>query len=123
MSPEIIICHRRRSNFSSFCKQIFKYGFVRPKKNKISRGTPLLFMIPMFFAIYFMLIPLLTLINFLFFVPLFAYILLALVFSIYDSIKNKRLIGFFILPFLYLFTHLSYGIGMLAGYFDKNRTQ
>ncbi len=120
-SPEIIIYHKRRSNFSSFCKQIFKYGFVRPKKNKISKGTPVLFTIPMFFAIYFMLIPLLTLISFLFFIPLFAYILLAFVFSIYDSIKNRRLKVFFILPFLYLFTHLSYGIGMLAGYFNKNR--
>lgn len=122
-SPEIIIYHKRRPNFSSFCKQIFKYGFVRPKKNKISRGTPLLFTIPMFFAIYFMFIPVLTLINFLFFIPFFAYVFLALIFSLYDSITNKTLTGFFILPFLYLFTHLSYGIGMLAGYFNRNKRQ
>ena len=120
-NPEIIIYHKRRSNFSSFCKQIFKYGFVRPKKNKISKGTPLLFIIPMVFTIYFMFIPLLTLINFLFFIPFFAYVFLALIFSFYDSMSNRTLIGFFILPFLYLFTHLSYGIGMLAGYFDSKK--
>lgn len=120
-SPEIIIYHRRRANFSSFCKQIFKYGFVRPKKNKISKGTPLLFAIPMFFALYFIFLPLLTLISFLFFIPFFAYVFLALIFSLYDSITNKTLVGFFILPFLYLFTHLSYGIGMIAGYFNRGQ--
>ena len=122
-SPEMIVYHKRRPNFSSFCKQIFRYGFVRPKKNKISKETPLVFTIPMFFAIYFMFIPLLTLINTLFFIPFFTYVFLAFIFSLYDSITNKTLIGFFILPFLYLFTHLSYGIGMLAGYFDKDKGQ
>jgi len=47
------------------------------------------------------------------------YVFLALIFGFYDSIKHKILPGIFILPFLYLFTHVSYGFGMLLGYIKR----
>lgn len=117
--PEMTIYHKRRDNFSSFCKQFFKYGFVRPQKNKISGETGFIFIVPMIFSVYFLFLPTLSLLNHFFITPLIAYIFLAIVFALYDSIKNKSFIGIFILPFLYLFIHLTYGLGMIAGYFSK----
>ena len=115
-TPNIIIYHKRRPNFSKFCEQVFNYGFTRPQKNKISRKTKIVFLIPMLFLIYFLFLPLFSSINLIFLIPMIAYIFLALIFSLYDSIKNKTFFGFFILPFIYLFLHLSYGIGMITGY-------
>lgn len=115
-SPNIIIYHKRRPNLALFCEQVFNYGFTRPQKNKISRKTKTIFLIPMLFAVYFLFLPLLSSIKLIFLIPLIAYIFLALIFALYDSIKNKTFFGFFILPFIYLFLHLSYGIGMITGY-------
>ena len=118
-NPEMIIFHKRRNNFSKYMLQIFKYGLVRPKVNKSSEESKVLFLIPMFFLIYFLFLPILLLISPLLGVPFLVYISLAIIFGILDSIKNKTFVGIFVLPFLYLFTHLSYGIGVLSGYLRK----
>jgi GT2 family glycosyltransferase len=118
-NPNMVVFHRRRPNFPLFCKQMFKYGVTRPRKNKISKNTPIIFLIPMLFAIYFMFIPMLSVITTLFILPFIAYVILALLFSISDSVRGKTLIGLFVLPFLYLFLHLSYGLGMLVGYIKR----
>mgnify|MGYP001585468115 CR=1 FL=1 len=118
-NPEMIIYHRRRQTFFSFCKQFFKYGLVRPKKEKIAGETRFIFLIPMLFTIYFMFLPFLSAINLIFLIPIFFYIILAVLFSIIDSIKNKTLSALPILPFLYLLMHLSYGFGMAIGYLKK----
>lgn len=122
-SPKIVIFHKRRDNLKSFCKQIFNYGVVRPKRNKILQETKFFFLIPMFFVIYLLFLPLLILLNKLFIIPLLVYITLSIIFSLYDSITNKNLISFFILPLIYLIIHITYGFGMLIGYlksFMKN---
>lgn len=121
-NPEMIIYHKRRGDFPGFCKQIFKYGFTRPKKNKISKKTNLFFLIPMLFSIYFLFLPTLSLASYSLLLPFLLYIVLSIIFALYDSIKNKVFVGLFILPFLYIFTHLSYGLGMLAGYFENSAT-
>ena len=118
-NPELIVYHKRRGDFAGYCKQIFKYGFTRPRLNRISGETKFFFLIPMIFSIYFLLLPLLSLINIIFIIPLIAYLLLSVIFSVYDSARNGSVTSFFVLPFLYLFTHLSYGIGMLVGYFAR----
>lgn len=115
-TPKIIIFHKRRDNLKSFCKQIFNYGLVRPKRNKIIQETKFLFLIPMFFIIYFLFLPILILLNKLFIIPLLIYVILSILFSLYDAITNKNLISFFVLPFVYLVIHISYGFGMLVGY-------
>ena len=118
-NPEMIIYHKRRGNFSSYCRQIFSYGFTRPKKDKISGKTNLLFLVPLIFSIYFLLLPTLFLLNYFLLIPFIMHVSLSIIFSICNSLKNKSFLGIFILPFLYLFTHLTYGLGMLAGYFDR----
>lgn len=118
-NPEMIIYHRRRPNLLSFFGQFFKYGLVRPKRNKILKDSKLFFMIPMFFSLYILFLCILIIINKIFLIPLEIYLILSLIFSAYDSIKHKNIIAFFILPFLYLVIHLSYGIGMIIGYIKR----
>ncbi|MBU3907520.1 MAG: glycosyltransferase [Nanoarchaeota archaeon] len=115
-SPNMIVYHKRRPNFTGFLSQIFLYGFTRPRKNKIAEETKLFFLIPMLFTLYFMLMPFLFLLSNLFIIPLVAYILLAIIFAFYDSVRSRSLVNFFVLPLMYLFLHLSYGLGMMAGY-------
>jgi len=118
-NPEMIIFNKRRPTFSLFCKQFFNYGYTRPKKNKISKDFKLVFFIPLLFSLYFMFLPLISLVNFLFIVPFIIYVGLSILFGLIDSIRQKIFLGIFVLPFLFLFLHLSYGIGMIAGYFNR----
>ena len=138
-SPNIILYHRRRPTISGMAKQFFNYGKVRPKKESfIKTFAKPYFLVPSIFLIY--LINLLfaigispsitgSVINvanmridnlgFLLFVPLFAYVILNLLFSTYDSIKNKDCKAILVLPFIYPLIHLSYGAGMIWGYLRK----
>ncbi len=138
-SPNMILYHRRRPTIRGMAKQIFNYGKVRPAKESFINTIKMpFFLVPSIFLIY--LISLLSTIiinpsitgsvinagnmridnaGFLFFVPLFAYIIFNLLFSIYDSIKNKDYKAIFFLPFIYLIIHMSYGAGMVYGYLEK----
>lgn len=53
------------------------------------------------------------------FLPLVAYIILVLLFTLFDSIKNKDAKAIFILPLIYPTIHVSYGAGMIYGYIRK----
>lgn len=122
--PELIVYHKRRASYKEFLKQFFNYGRTRPKKESQEKGkTTLLYFIPLFFGVY--IIPLLILgfLHWIFFIPLILYALLAIGFSIYESIKNKNILLIILGPILYLSMHTSYGIGMLLGYLKpvKNR--
>lgn len=118
-NPEMIIFHKRRAEFPKYIKQIFNYGFTRPKLNQVSGETRVFFLIPMFFLIYFSLLPFLSFLHWIFIIPIIAYLLLSIFFSIVDSFKIKKIEYLPVLPFLYLFTHLTYGFGMLLGYLNK----
>lgn len=128
-SPEIIIYHRRRSTLKKLIKQIFNYGKVRPLKEKFSETLNMpFFFVPSLFLVYliyllltilFIIIHINIIFNFLIFIPLIIYVILAIAFSIYDSVNNKDYKSFFVLPFVYLAIHLSYGSGMIYGYFKK----
>jgi len=115
--PNVIIYHKRRPTFSSFVKQIYFYGKVRPK---ISRNfLTSVFIVPSLFLLYLITLPLLLFFSWLFLLPLLTYIVLALIFSAYDSIKHNSISAFILLPFLYLTIHVSYGIGFSFGLFKK----
>ena len=115
-SSDLIIYHRRRPNMKLFCKQHFLYGKVRMNKEKFSGSNlSILFLIPSAFLIYFVLIPFLYSIHWLLMMPLGLYIVLAIMASIQAAVENKDFKGIFLLPFLFLMIHLSYGAGMIAG--------
>ena len=135
-SPEIVIYHQRRSDTGSLAKQIFNYGLFRPRKESFFETLKKpFFLIPSVFSFYLMMLvgsilvdPSITggvigvnvnSFSFWWLLPILMYISLALLFSLYESLKYKNLGAFFVLPFIFLTIHFSYGIGMLKGYFDK----
>ncbi|MBI2106962.1 glycosyltransferase [Candidatus Woesearchaeota archaeon] len=118
-SPTIIIYHRRRSDYYSFCKQIFRYGQVRVLKEKLNKKRiGLVFLIPSLFTIYMMLIIPLSFVHKIFTSPFALYMTIALLFSIGISIR-RSIIYFPILPLIFLSIHISYGLGMLHSIITK----
>ncbi len=122
--PDLVIYHRRRPSASGMIKQIFLYGKTRPKKENFLETLykrPF-FLIPSIFIIYLSLLIILMIINsplikkniFLWFFPIISYIFLAILFSIYESAKNKDYKTVFLLPFIYPMIHISYGAGFLV---------
>ena len=119
---DFIIYHKRRPTIKSFFKQNFNYGKVRPaKENFFQTLKNPQFLIPSLFVIYlvFLLISLSFKLNIMFFIPLIIYGSLNILFSIYESIKNKNINAIFALPWIYFILHISYGIGMIWGYIKK----
>ena len=138
--PDLIVYHRRRPTLKKFIKQIFSYGKVGT-----SRESPAelikrpFFLVPSLFLIYLADIILLGIANplllrnipgiffgdfsliSLFFVPLLLYLFLDLLFSIYESLKNKNIFTAFPLFFIFPILHLSYGAGMLCGFFKREK--
>ena len=111
--PNIKIYHKRRPNLNSFVKQIYFYGKVRPSISKNFLTS--IFIMPALFFVYLLILPFLFFINKFFLLPLIIYILASIFFSAYESIKNKSLLSFVSLPFIYLIMHISYGIGSITG--------
>lgn len=120
-SSNLIIYHKRRLTFSEFFKQFFNYGktHVNYKKRILKERISLLHLIPTFFTLYLLLLPLLIAIHFLLVVPFMVYTILILLFSISISISKKHISAFPYLPFLFFSIHISYGLGLLKGLTKK----
>jgi cellulose synthase/poly-beta-1,6-N-acetylglucosamine synthase-like glycosyltransferase len=137
-SPDLIVYHRRRPTIKKFVKQIFNYGKFSPLKGHFSEiiKKPF-FLAPSVFLVYFIALILVIIIKpllifnmlgffyrpfsfaSLLFVPLLLYIVLDLLFSVYESLKNKHLIATIFLPFIFPIIHMSYGAGMIYGHLRK----
>ena len=115
--PNLKIYHKRRPNINSFIKQIYFYGKVRPKISKNSLTS--VFIVPSLFLIYLLILPILFFISRFFLIPLGLYIILAISFSLYESINNKNLLAFILLLLLYPIMHISYGVGFIVGIISK----
>jgi len=119
-SPDIFIYHRRRADLKGLVKQVFDYARERPKKNFFTNIVckPLI-TVPSLFFMYNSVIAFLFLLNGLFILPFFLYIVLNLLFSFYEVIRNRDFFALFILPFLFLTVHIAYGFGFIIGLIDK----
>jgi len=116
-SPEIYIYHRRRPGIKSLVKQIYNYGKSRPRISPFK----VLFSVPSLFLIYLILIWPLFLLSWMFIIPLLAYIALDIIFSSYESFKNKSFLSIFLLPIIFLIIHLSYGLGFIIGMLKRKK--
>ena len=121
-NPELVVYHKRRADLFGFLKQFYSYGKVRALKEKIcGRRVPLVHFIPSLFFIYVILFLGLFWISRLAFIPILAYILIALVFGFYEAGRNSDFFALFAVPFLYFLMHISYGIGFIRGIWWKGR--
>ncbi len=119
-SPEIYVYQKRRANFKELFKQIFNYGFTRTRKEKFKETLKKpLFLAPSIFIVYLALLPTLTLFHYFLFFPLILYILLNILFSFLESIKNKNAKSLILTPFLFFIVHLAYGTGFIYGTITK----
>lgn len=129
-SPEFHIYHKRRDRKGDLVKQISNYGRVRPLKEKFVETLRMpLFLAPLLFIIYLIAlliseIVLLSIgisseINLILAIPLIAYLLLDFFSSMIVSIKNKNVLAFLHLIWIYPLIHISYGLGMMKGYIQK----
>ena len=121
-NPDLIIYHKRRSTIKSFLVQFYKYGKVRPITSKIiGQSISPLFYIPTIFLAYLIFVlPFSFLYSYLAY-PVLLYIVLCILFSFIDTVKNNSIVSFFMLPFLYPMIHISYGVGLVAGLFARNK--
>ncbi len=120
-SPDIIIYHKRRGNLLSLSKQIFNYGYVRPKIKKIEKTqkTSVLFIIPSIFLLYLVFVSFLYIINKLFIVPLYIYLAITFFVSIAGAVKIKNIWGILLTPIIFITIHLTYGAGYLLGFIKQ----
>lgn len=112
-SPDAKIYRDRRKTAAAFMKQFYQYGRGRMRQVSIEGlSKNFLFLLPVFFLFY--------LTTFAFvkgiwvrLVPLFIYLFIGIIDSIYLSFLNKRVLVFS-LPLLYFLMHLSYALGMVS---------
>lgn len=119
-NPQMIAYHKRRDNIKDLAVQIFKYGLMRPRKEKLTQTIKKpSFLVPSVFLIYLSLFSILSLLHPIFLFPLLLYVFLSLSFSLVEGLKSRDFIAFSILPFLFFTIHVSYGLGFLYGTISK----
>ncbi|MBS3083583.1 glycosyltransferase [Candidatus Pacearchaeota archaeon] len=112
----IYVYHKRRESFKDLSYQMFSYGAVRNKKEPLkSTIIKPMFLIPSTFVLYLLFLPLLSILNIYFVLPLMVYVALNLLFSFYESIRNKDIGTLHLLPAVLFTIHISYGVGFIYG--------
>lgn len=120
--PHMKVANKRRSNLPALVKQVFKYGKVRPQKEPFSHTLQKpFFLIPSVFVLY--LVSLLFFSAWWYLLPLYAYLALLVIFTLYFSIRNLEPLALFLLPIIFPSIHISYGLGLLYGLFTKRHVR
>ncbi len=113
-NPSMIIRRPRRKLISEFFRQMSSYGNGRAQHLfKSFALNDLVFLIPSFFIFHFLLIPFLP--ASVQFLPLAAYVILALIAAVRSAFRDKSLYIFLNLLFIFPLMHCAYGIGMITG--------
>lgn len=121
-SPKLIVYHTRRKGLFGFCSQIAKYGRGRMQNIKVNPTSfSPLFLIPVFFAAYLVLLPFLSNKAPFYDIPFMLYFVLDLIFSLYYSFKGRNV---FMAPFMMVLFpagHLSYAVGFVGEVFNDKK--
>ena len=122
-SPEITVYHRRRGSIFGLMKQIYSYGMTRVKKESLKETLKMpFFFIPSIFILYILLLILFSILSgldLILFSPLLAYMIISLIEALSIAISKKDIAAFFVLPFIFLAIHLSYGTGFMISLIKK----
>ncbi len=114
--PGIFIYHQRRSTLTLFMKQIYLYGKVAVRQEKVqSTGFSLLYTLPALFVLYLLFLPFLAYLHIVFLFPLFAYVVLLVISSFVLAVQHRNFLALFLLPFIIFVQHISYGVGVIVG--------
>lgn len=118
--PEIKIEYFARDTIWKMIKMFFQFGCYKPLVNiKIGKPATLRQLVPPLFVLFLLIWVILLIINTPFVIPASiitsSYLILTVYFSMINAFKNKDYRLLFILPWIFLLVHLSYGIGYILG--------
>lgn len=111
--PEMVVRRSQRPTLKAFVLQMFTYGRGRGEQTLLTGRVSIASLIPLFFIIYLLLLPLLSA-TILGQAPLFLYLLIDLLVVILVLLDKKK-VSFLLLLFIFPLMHCSNGIGLLYG--------
>lgn len=118
--PKIVVYYYPRNNLSGLFSQYFQYGFFKPRVlKKVPTEWKWRHLIPSFFSLYLLFVPLISWLNIILVFPFLIYLLLDLYFAFNNDLS---LTSKFYLLFIYPTIHLSYGLGFLFGLFSWKKS-
>ena len=118
-APEVSVYHPRKDSLKGFAKQIFGYGAGRAHQINVQPDSfKLLYLIPTFFVLGLLSLPLSIMLNLksvteIIILCLMLYFIISLVTSLNIAIKEKKNAIFPIMPLIFLIIHISYGLGFM----------
>jgi len=111
--PQLAVYRSQRPTWRLLCRQFLNYGRGRAEQTLISRRMQPASLIPAFFVVYVLFAPFFA--NSWLCLPLAAYGLLVLAFSLRESVTARCPGMFCRLPLIYAIIHLAYGAGLWRG--------
>lgn len=111
--PDLAVFRSQRSTLRAFCLQLYGYGRGRGEQTVLSGTIKPITFIPSLFLLYLLLLPLTH--KVVYYLPLLCYLILTLFMTVFEGIKSGRLRYALLLPVIFPFFHLCYGLGMIRG--------
>jgi len=111
--PDMYVYRSQRQSLTAFIRQMFAYGRVRAQQTLLTGKFSFISFIPMLFLLY-LAFPLILVSHVIILIPLYAYLLLTLFFSVIECIRSGT-IATMLLVLIYPLMHLVNGAGLLIG--------
>ena len=120
-APDVQVYHPRKKDFAGFAKQLMNYGYGRGRQIRIQpdsfKPTHIL---PSLFTFALLALPIsfilnLPVLNQLLISCFFVYLCIAVSIGAITAVKKKDPRIAFILPFIFIVLHISYGLGFIKG--------
>jgi GT2 family glycosyltransferase len=115
--PSMYVLRSQRNSVKAFARQMFSYGRGRAQQTLIAGPRALTSFIPLAFIVYLALLPMILSAP-MSKIPLFAYLVLDLIFTLTALINSSDPAAFFLI-ILFPLMHCANGIGLLYGFLSK----
>jgi len=115
--PGLAVYRSQRPTFRAFCRQLSGYGRGRGEQTVLSGIVKPITFIPSLFLLYLVLLPLAH--KAVYYLPLLCYLIMTLLMAVMEVIRSGRPGSALLLPIVFPFFHLCYGIGMIRGLFPR----
>lgn len=112
--PQLVVTRSQRPSLTAFAYQMFRYGRGRAQQTRLAGMSGLMPLVPLFFVLYLVVLPLLQ--SLLLLLPLFLYLLLVCLYSLHAAIRQRTALFALLLPLVFPVLHIANGIGLLIGF-------
>jgi glycosyltransferase involved in cell wall biosynthesis len=118
--PEAIVYREARDSLFLFWKQMFSYGKGRAKHFTLNNFFEYVFLIPLFFALYVVSLPLFVDRHPIFYFPILLHFFCSFATVLVHKNENLTITQKILSPFFFFSGHISYGLGLMAGFLKHN---